>query len=243
MSIKNNYKTKWLNALENSRGDVVAKAEDDILAAKDASRQTTDAVLALRQTKSMVNELATCCKSLVGECDGLRELGGLSFTEIGHTVDTKLSSMPIHVALRRVRDVIKIAEARIAVLSIHSEDQFIANKKYSEMIPEAINAKTRMYRALVETCYVGDRPTTSEIEDYTDKTTDYRRHDIHYEDMDHTWTDTMLMNSTILRTAERAHDDSDDDGSDIDATEVNEPNNRLARIQQMSPGYKSRSDL
>lgn len=247
MAPKNNYKTKWLQALEEARGDVVNTADVKVALVQDTSREATDAALALKQTRSMVNELAHVCEAVVDECDESRHVGGLEFCETRHAVDLQLPKMSTIVALRRVRDVLRIAEARIAILSLHCEDQYLSIKKYESTVDSLLTTKSQINRTLLETHYIGRSPTESELEDYNDDSSSFARFGIKYEDVDDEWIDNMLTKNTVLRTKAPIADDSDeDDADDVDPEDKADmalaqfSRNRKATVQPASPGYLKR---
>lgn len=264
-----NYKQKWLSALERARNDIQDDTDLRVSKAADASREVSDAVLSLNQARGMISQLTMHCQSLVSEFDESRSVGGLEFAEISHEVDTKLNKLPLHIALRRVRDILKLAEGRVAILSIQCEDLYIANQKYIDTLDKTVRDKDRLHRALIETCYIGDKPTEAELEDFNDTPNDFKRYGLHYADLDENWEDTMLTQGTILREKnsiqsranrrvpsqasqtsdnslhrELAQQHAGDDDSDSDSED--EPqlsDHRLARIQPVSPTYTRKNDL
>lgn len=243
-----NYKQKWLAALENHRVEPVTHAANETLRASSVQTTGTDAAIVLRRINGRVGEMAGVAKSLVDEMDSHQSVAGLTFGEVGGEIDTKLARMPVDVAMRRLRDLLKLAEARIAMLTIHADDLHIANTNLTESLKKAANSSKNVERALLEVAWIGPNPTANEIQDFNDASAgEYHRDNLHYEDLDEEYVMTKLFSGTSLRTvARRTPDLTDDQGEDDSDTSSDEAEkkirsmpspvrNRHARIVPSSP--------
>lgn len=231
-----NYKQKWLEALEGRRSEPIAELDHIKEVSHTVSLTNTDACIALRQISGSVGEVAVAAKALVGEMDDHRDVAGLEFGKVNAEIDTRLERMPVVVALRRVRDLMKIAEARIAMLHIQADDLHIANRALTENLNKLTLSNTGVKRSLVDVVWVGAHATKDEIEDFNATPAgEYRRNGITYDDDGEDFITTRMFTGTSLRTLARRNDGLTDDETDDDSDEELKAVRRLAQVVPHSP--------
>jgi hypothetical protein len=235
MTNSKNYKQKWLEAIDAHRTEPVAHADTVRLRSQTVSTTNSDAALVLRQIGSNIGNVAVAAQSLVSEMDDHRDIAGLAFSEIGGEIDTKLTRMPAGIALRRIRDLFQIAEARIAMLHIQADDLYRANDMLRTALERSEATSKTVQRALIETAWVGPQPSATDIEDFNATSAgEYRRDGLHYSLDADDFIMTKLFANTSLRTVANTNlgltadddDDNDDDTSDSETDEAT-----VARMQ------------
>jgi hypothetical protein len=209
----NNYKAKWLAALKDTSSTPGTTA--DLLAKNLRSVQNvdTDAALALNKVRDASIEVAHVAKRVLTLLDEQSEVAGLSFGVIGVELDGKLSQMPLPVMMRRIRDVLRVSEARIGMLSVAANEYHLAYTKVEEAATDAKANQDHLQRALLESTYIGARPSSADLDDYRmTNGEDYARFGLHYEDLDDDWLETTMYKARGKR--DRSADDSDDSDED-----------------------------
>jgi len=253
-----NFKQKWLDALAQQGQTPGERALEVKAKAGFVSTTNTDAALALRKISSSLAEVSLAATSLVAEMDSHMVVAGLEFGEIQSEIDAKLTKLPADIAMRRIRDLIKVVEARLGVLHAHAHDLHISNEILTEGIEKAHGSRKNVTRALYDVAWVGDSATQEEIEDFNDAHAgEYHRDGLVYEDMDEEYIMTKLFAKTSLRTVRTQLDNSDDEGDDednysaeSDPEDVTEKQlmqlasrNRRAQIVPASPKTTGKVDL
>lgn len=243
---RNNYKAKWLAALadgvaapsENSK--IVTDSLDSAFVA------AADATSSLGKIQHSAMEAAAAAKRVMTVMDELSYIAGIDFGQAAHGIDSKLSTMPLPVMLRRIRDILKMCETRIGVLSISAEESHEHLLKSRERAKNLTKEVKPLQATIVSSAWIGTSPTESELEDFYDKKAEnFHRHGIQYEDLDDDWFDTRVGNHTVLRQSNRTVADSDDDTSEDESatralTQVSriKASNRTAALVPGSPVAK-----
>lgn len=240
-----NYKQKYLEALEGRRVEPLVTADRVRLELGNISTTNTDAAVTLRKVTSTLGEVSLAAQSLLSEMDDHTNVGGLAFGTVSHEIDTKLTKMPAEVAMRRIRDLLKIAEARIAMLHIQADDLNEANQILTDSVKRAETSRLSVQRALYETAWVGPGATTNEIEDFNDAAAGtYARENLSYHDDAEDFIMTKLFAGTSLRTKVDGNthvrtynsDEESESGSDDDVdTQTLVRMNRSAQVVPASP--------
>lgn len=229
-----NYKQKWLEALEKQKAGIEQRTNESIGTAGDVHRVATDVAVEMRKIASVTGEVTSAAKRIVTTMNDMAVCGGLEFNELEHSIDSKLSSMPLYVALRRVRDILSYSEARISVLSLRLNTLYDEHNRVVLATTKLNDRRESIERLLIESAWVGPSPSPSEIEDFKDASAgDYQRYGLHYEDPDEDWIETSLFKSTTLREPASASEDSD---SDVETARRN--GHRQAQIVPRSPIQK-----
>lgn len=215
-STRNNYKAKWLAALKS---DVETPSVSTAAVAK--GLQTirsidSDTASAVNKIREAAIEAAVVARRVLELMDSEANVAGVDFGKVGVAIDSKLALMPVPIILRRLRDTLKIAEARIGILSVSANEYYTAHQKIVTEVDIVQSNQEHLQRALLETSYIGARPTTSDLEDYKDnKASDFTRFGLNYTDLPEDWLDLSLNH----RNTTDHHDSETTDGSDDDADE------------------------
>lgn len=218
MSLKNNYKAKWLAALSDKKESPTEAAST----AEETSRGIVNAhigtTIELKRLQTTMIDAAANARRLVSLLDEAKTCAGIEFGEAIHTIDGKLTQMDLITMARRFRDIFKIAEARIGFLSAACENLEEANGKLHLEISTTSASGLKLQNSTLETLVIGVSPTRSELEDFSDSERKGRRSvrfGCSYDDLDADWMDTQLTSTSML--SER-RDGSSSDESDDEAT-------------------------
>lgn len=218
---RGNYKAKWLAALgQLEEPDTVSVESRNKL--RDGTLVATDAALEFRKIQTVTFEAAKAGKALVETLDEFQKVAGLDFGETLHEIDGKIGKMPVPILIRRLRDLLRIANMRIGLLSTAA----IENHKVVIQLRDAIAAcspnTTTLDRTLKEVAWIGPQPSQSELEDFVATNGNFARDELVYNDLDEDWFDTRLGNVAKLRI--RTSDESDDGEENTDSEDEPEVN-------------------
>lgn len=196
-----NYKQKYLEALAAHRVGPIDQVDSLRHKVEGLTASNTDAALALRKVSSAMGEVNIAARSLLSEMDDHKHVAGLEFGVVAAEIDANLTRMPADIALRRVRDMLKIAEARIGMLTIQADDLYIANRTLTQSVERVESSRLSVTRALYETSWIGASPTKEEIEDFNDAPAgEYHRDGLVYNDDADDFIATRLLKSSTART-------------------------------------------
>lgn len=231
---KHNYKQKWLDALEGQRKDPKQSAEAHLHVLAENSLAQTNLNLTIQRISSVTGEVAQVARSL-GTCfDETKHVAGLNFGEFVSEIDSKINTLPVHTVLRRVRDVMKVAEMRIGILSARCEELYEVNEQYEARLDSLKTSNGLAMRTLMSTEWVGPNPTRDEIEEFTTlKEGNYHRDGLEYEDMDDAWLERNLFADAVLRVPALVADvdnDSDEDSQEEAVKAMSVAKNRRAQV-------------
>lgn len=220
MTPRDNYKTKWLNALAaNQTAPSIAAAETTktLDTVKDSQVNTT---IELNKVHSTLMAAAAAAKTVCQTMDSCSRFGGLDFGESTHGIDGKLGSMNLNIMARRIRDVLLMADARIGFLSVVCEDLTDANSRMTFDADILKRQNEKFVSTAVETLYIGKNPTQNEIEDYSldDRRSSHPRFEHRYVDLSSDWLDTKLTSYDRSNQAIEDEAESDDSADDEPTT-------------------------
>lgn len=240
-----------MSALENQRKDPRAAADVTLHKLSESSLAQSNLNLTLQKISSVTGEVASTARSL-GQCfDDTRNVAGLNFGEFVSEIDSKINSMPVHTVLRRVRDVMKVAEMRIGVLTARCEELYDVNNMYETKLNNLVTSTNTAKRTLMNVDFVGPNPSPHEIDDFTSAPTgEYGRFGLKYEDLDDQWIEQNLFHDAVLKTPGLVRDEEEDSDADSDIMEaqvkaMTVQANRRAHVVPRSPTHKlaDHSDL
>lgn len=162
-----NYKAKWLASLEGR-----ASAPGEVATVLEQKLETVDNTQfsAVRELASLHTALQECGATAVDLCemmDASRDVGQVTFKEVVHGIDTKLSTMPSKVLARRVRDVLRIADERIGILTSICESNFEAITRMSHRADVLEIGNRKLQYSVLNSLVIGKNPTPNEMEDYS----------------------------------------------------------------------------
>jgi hypothetical protein len=201
---KNNYKAKWLSAINNSGNtlaDTYRVAEGDI---EEINAAQVNATLTMSRIRNPLIEAAANAKALLNLMDECRQIGNHEFAETTLPLDGKLSKMDLVTIARRTRDVVKIATARIGLLSVALDDAYETITKYESSIATMKPFAEGTAKTMTELFIVGVDPSERELQDveaaYANGSGEYMRFGETYEDADDSdWELTPLTSGSNLR--------------------------------------------
>lgn len=240
---RSNYKAKWQNALRQQQDDAAITAREEVHHIEDNKRINTDLNLAIQQISTVNGQITAAAADVIACLDESKNVAGLDFGEIHMEIDSKANKLPLHVSLRRTRDILKLVEARYAVLAIRAEELDEANKVYQAKI-KSLQANSHLStRTLLDNVWIGPHSTDAEREEYKHSRSNYKRYDLSYEDLSDDWLTTHVMTGTVIK--ERVppvpdlSDDADSEIEDAKTRALTVSNNRLAVVTPMSPARKN----
>jgi hypothetical protein len=217
-----NYKAKWLAALSEKQTVPTQAAEANSRNVEQIQETSITATTQLRRLQSVMIEATRNAKSLAELMDECQSSAGIEFGLTSHSIDSKLGSMDLVIMARRLRDVIKLAEIRIGILTAATDNLAEANARLLHDTSTAGIQNSILQRATVETLLIGNKPTDAEFEDYRDNNsgTRYARYNESYTDVDESYVVAQLSPGTQLRSKVFT-DDNDELESDSDDGENN----------------------
>jgi hypothetical protein len=246
-----NYKAKYLAALKASEKSPVERERQIDRITSAASNTIVDATHSLSQVSHATFEAAAVAKKVTSLLNEFRHVGDLDLGDTSHGIDEKLTEMPLPITLRRVRDILKICEFRIGVLSVSYEETHSNLLKSEENVERLTESLKPLQSGLVSSTWIGPRPSSTELEDYKDsRPGEYNRHGITYADLSDDWYDVQMANGSIIRQnasgvyGVNTESDEDEESSDDEAKTamVKRMSNRSAAIIPTAAKKPSISD-
>jgi len=165
---RNNYKTKWLASLADhasTAGTLVQELEGKLDTVDHTQFSAT------RELVKVHEALIECGKTATDLCDLMDETricGDISFKTITHPIDGKLSTMPSKVLVTRVKDVLRIADERIGLLSSICESYHDAMTRVNMKVCSLEVSNRKLQGTVLKSLVIGQNPTVSELEDYSE---------------------------------------------------------------------------
>lgn len=208
MPRKDNYKAKWMAALEAGQktgAEVASVAEAYIESAVGTQFGVTEQLSALHQTLIEAGVAAKSTCDLMDEC---RDIGHLCFKEVQHGIDPRISEMPSKIIARRLRDVLRLAEERIGILTSICEDQYEALGRIGGQMNLMNIQNDKTQRAAFNTLYLGRAAKPNEIEDYIANPRAYHRNS-EYHELPEDWTSILTAHdrARLDGNGNYSHDD------------------------------------
>jgi len=240
-----NYKAKWLDAIKAKEENPVTRLEAFKVDAEQLSSFQVNTTLQVDKIRHPLVEGARNAANLLSTMDEFRDCGVISFEETCLPIDAKLGDMDMVTIARRLRDSLRLAEARIGILSVALRD---TEERSREYVSELSTVKEMMQRSgekITELFVIGPGPSEAEksaADHMILSGEDYRRFGLGYEDHDDDAWDMLRLNKeSILRTrrlaqlnelvtdAEDGDDDDDEDEDDDEQTDDDTQNKKHAR--------------
>jgi hypothetical protein len=201
---KNNYKAKWLSAINNSShtlSDTYQVAEQEITEANAAHVNTS---LTLKRVRNPLTEAAANARVLLDLMDECRTIGDYEFAPTTLPIDGKLAMMDMITIARRVRDTLKLATARVGIMSVALDEAYETIRKYESTISTMKPFVEQTAVTVTELFVVGAGPTERELLDveraYADGAGEYMRFGETYDDLgDDEFELTPLVDGSTLR--------------------------------------------
>jgi hypothetical protein len=183
---RDSYKAKWLASLAPSTQtgtETLHAAQSQINNVSHTQVNTSQEISRLHTT---LIETAAAAKSLGELMDECQHIGTTDFGEIGHAIDNKIQSMSMIVIVRRVRDMIRLAEARIGILSAIADDQYNANRMLASEIKSLEQPTVNLQKVALESLLIGKNPSANELQEFTETELigNFHRFGLEYEDVD-----------------------------------------------------------
>jgi len=220
---KTSYKAKWLASLSDKQETPIAQAASLIKGSDEIKNAQVNTVLQIQKVHGTLIQAAMCAKSLISVMDESSSTPGLDFGQVGHEIDSKITKLDSNLIARRLRDVIKLAEARIGVLSAIAENALEANTLMANELLVLRTSTNSLERAAVESFYIGSQPTRKELDDLgEDPSTAHKRFGVVYDDLPDEWLDSALPHASngyrtrreTLETLVNGDDEDDESGSE-----------------------------
>jgi hypothetical protein len=230
---RDNYKAKLEAALKSGRtANEVSKSATTII--ENAVDTTAGTTLELSKLQHVMLEAASTAKNLLELMECSRQIGEVSFPTIATAIDGRLNEMSMVVIARRVRDALKLAEARIGILSAAYENSYEAQINLEQNIKTVETSAQHIQKVAINSLFIGPHATANEVEDMLSSTSAPRsRFGLTYEDLDDEWISTRLVDGAVLieQTSDSSEEDSGDDGDSKPNTLARRRvNNRAARV-------------
>jgi hypothetical protein len=190
-----NYKAKWLAAAGKGDGVQSEEIKPLIEATDNIVGAEVQAAVGLRKLSNTLIEAISEAKGLVNLMDEGADIGALHFAETKKSIDLKLSEHDLNIMARRLRDILKLAGARIGILTEAYEDSYNAVVKIKEAHRSVSSQSELLQSTVANTLLIGNNATGEEFTEYLRTTRagqDYKRHKLDYEDLDSDWEDDIF---------------------------------------------------
>jgi hypothetical protein len=183
---RDNYKAKWLASLPSSVQTSTDIAHDAQSSLNTVTHAQVNTAIELVKAKNAMIEATKSAKLLAELMDECRDVGDMDFGETIHAIDNSITSMNIIVMARRMRDVMRIAEARIGFLTALVDDQHKAISSLKDNIKSLHTPTVELQKSAIEALIIGSNPSMVELDDLDEKYSsgEYLRFGLHYEPMD-----------------------------------------------------------
>lgn len=241
-----NYKAKYLAALNNNGTTPQTVRTTLSNTTHDTTAVAVNTSLELVKLQTTLIESAHAARAVCELMDETRHVGNIDFGETHHIVDGKLGSMSLQIISRRLRDVLRMAEARIGILSAMCEDQHKTIELAAETAATVKGGIVDLQKASLDTLFVGRNATPDELSDLlsTPGANGFNRFDIEYHGIDLESEGLPLTAESVLQVTRHRKQDSAVSGmsaasdsesdTDNDAQSDNDgqrpDDNRLARV-------------
>lgn len=244
-STRNNYKAKWLAAVTGEGAGVIAQAAEAKNIAESVISTDVTAHLELQKLQNVTYEAASIAKSLISLMNDASFCGGVDYGKYDHAIDTKMSKMPLHIVIRRIRDIMKLAEFRIGMLTVACDEMTEAGKNLSLELDSIRIQNQSLQKSTVSGLLLGPDPTSTEIEDFSDSHKGgrtYHRYGIVYPDLlDSVFDDFGVeanhrVQKRSMLTNSQSVDDSDDDSDESGTEDAQYSSTHLVKHKKKDSG-------
>jgi hypothetical protein len=210
-----NYKAKWLAAIKESQPTPLELCDVVEEKAQVIDGTTVSAISELTKLQQVLVQAANQGVSLCEIMNECSDVGFAKFANLEHMIDGKISRMPSQVIVRRVRDIMKMAEERIGVLSAICDNHADAMNKVTFRVETLEIANRKLQEALMGSLIIGKNPSRSDIEEYLSEPMKYRRNS-EYEDLDADFSLLITDDRESESDNESAHSDNAPDEYESD---------------------------
>lgn len=198
-----NYKAKWQAAINNKNGAPTEEVQGLISDTERIVGAEIQAAVGLKKVSGVLMSAADEARNLVNLMDEGASVGDLEFASTSQSIDLKLSENDFLLISRRLRDVLRMATARIGILTEAYEDSHTALDKIKQAHHSVRSQSSILQESIANTLMVGRGATQQECEAFvrsarTDK--DYNRFDLDYEDLDSDWEDEIFKKGSLTKT-------------------------------------------
>jgi hypothetical protein len=213
---RDNYKAKWLAAVGNGSGGLVAESRNTERIVDTVINAEITTHMELTKLQAVTYEAAHVAKELAELMTETRLCAGIDYGESDHMIDSRLGNMPLHVVMRRIRDVLKMAKFRVGMLSVACDELNTTGEVLINQIQTIKAQSTHLQRAAVNTLLVGPNSTEEEYAEFGEARRSrgrYDRYNIRYDDLSDDVFENFNMHAdhrTRVRTAAETEDSSDD---------------------------------
>lgn len=249
---RDNYKAKWLAALRDGGNDVIDRAETAPKLAESVVSSEVSAHVELQKLQTITYETASVAKSLIALLNESSTVAGVDYGKHDHEIDGKISKMPLYVVMRRVRDILKLAQFRVGMLTVACEELNEAGQSMAEQLQIVHNQSLHLKRTTVNALMLGPDPTREELDDYTENrrgSQRYNRYGIAYEDLTDDVFENFGMhanhgfqNNNYSSEHESAYDSDSDNDQQIVSVKRNSPN-LVTSHQKQDSGVSGLNEL
>jgi len=212
MPLRDNYKAKWLAAIDPKSTLLEDISVDGGQTVDNVTSTHASLIADIRALHDTLIQGGNAAKSLCEVMDEFRLLGTIDFKEIQHNIDAKISTMPSKIIARRLRDVLRASQERIGLLSIMCMEQQDTIESLTSSMSILRHGTAKLQTTAINTLFIGQRATRDELEDYIKCPTKPRRGS-EYNEYDEDWSSVLTNDrSHIDESANNDHDfNSDDD--------------------------------
>jgi hypothetical protein len=190
-----NYKAKWQAAVNAGTG---SEKEEVLGLVKNASNivgAEVQANLGLRKLGGTLMEAASAAKSLITLMDDAANVGKMQFASTSQNIDLRLNDGDFNLIARRLRDVLRMAEARVGILTEAYDDAHTALSEIKKAHISVSSQSELLQNTVANTLMIGNHATPEELTEFAraNRTeTEYSRFGSPYEDLDDDWTDNIF---------------------------------------------------
>jgi hypothetical protein len=186
---RDNYKAKWLASLPSTvqtGSEVLHEFQTGVNA---VSHTQVNTAIELNRLRSTMIDAMNNAKDLVRLMDECQNVAMMDFGKTEHQIDAKIGNMDVIVMSRRIRDILKAAEARIGFLSAIADDQFKTGLQMQKELDTLQQPTLNLQSAAIETLIIGPKATETEMEHYNNpmRTEEFSRFGVPYEELEDDW--------------------------------------------------------
>lgn len=240
---RNNYKAKWLAALKESEQTPTERSSNIENTSQSIVNTSANASISINKIQHAAMETAAQAKKTIQTLVDHRITAGIDFGDVTHGIDNKLSSMPIPIMMRRIRDILLMCEMRIGILSISADESHRELVRSHERVTSLQRSLEPLQSSITNAAWIGVNPTASEFEDFqASGTNEYHRYGIEYEDLTEDWFDMQITADYTLRQkgVEDPSSSKNKQGNSRNERAIVPRENRTAAV--IPNGYRSKNN-
>jgi hypothetical protein len=170
-----NYKSKWLAALHDAQLTPTEAATQAEVKIESVEGTQLSAGRELAQLHQVLIEGGLQAVSLCDYLDETRVNNQLTFAPIIHGIDAHIGKMPSKIIARRIRDVLRLAEERIGILTAMYESSVEAVDRLTMRIDTMEIGNRHLQSNVLNSMLIGKGATPNEIDEYVQNPRHFRR--------------------------------------------------------------------